>query len=182
MRLAACTWLDGRHGFLRRCPRTTDARPRLPQVNLMPHSLVRRLTPAELRSLFPGGDTRAWQNQRLAAFVRSQQHVGSMVVVRVVMRARAGLRMRVRRGRAVRLGSVGDRRGRGEDQAAGLDPLGADQAVGQLADRFASGRGAGSPRGSGGRRGGRGWSSRPGSRWRCWSSVSRSEIRPAWWS
>ena len=58
-------------------------------------------------------------------------------------------------------GSVGDRLGRGEDEAAGLDPLGADQAVGQLADRPWRGRGAGSLPGSGGRRGGRGSSSRP---------------------
>ena len=51
--------------------------------------------------------------------------------------------------------AAGNGLGRGQDEAAGLDPLGADQAVGQLAD-LRPGRGAGSLRGSGSRRGGRG--------------------------
>ena len=62
-------------------------------------------------------------------------------------------------GMSVGMGRVGgDRRGRRQDEAAGLDALGADQVVGQLADQLGRARGAGSPPGSGARRDGRAWS------------------------
>ena len=65
----------------------------------------------------------------------SQPPRSSVVVVRVVGRVRAVVRVRVRVAGRFAWRSVGDRHGRGQDQAAGLDALGADQAIGELTDR-----------------------------------------------
>ena len=73
--------------------------------------------------------SRLWSSNRaLVELVYLQLYRGSSMLVPVVMRVRV---LMPRLSRAV---PAGDRLGRGEDEPAGLDALGADQVVGQVAD------------------------------------------------